>query len=70
MGNVNLKLIPDWVSLQQYFTVLLKSPDYLFKLGILYFWCYQLSYFQLVVGCMAAYGFANTKGKGYGNCIF
>ena len=63
MGNVNLKLIPDWVSLQQYFTVLLKSPDYLFKLWNSLFLVVPIVVFQLVVGCMAAYGFANTKGK-------
>lgn len=29
--KVNLKFIPDMVSFSQYITVLLKSPDYLFK---------------------------------------
>lgn len=47
-GHVNLKLIPDWVSLQQYFTVLLKSPDYLFKLWNSLFLVVPIVVFQLM----------------------
>ena len=54
--RVNLKLIPDMISFQQYATVLLKSPDYLLK-----FWNSVI----LVVPLVASYGFArfDTKGR-------
>lgn len=68
--KVNLKLIPDWASVQQYFTVLLKSPDYLLKLWNSFFLVIPIVVFQLVVGCMAAYGFANTNGKAMAMVFF
>ncbi len=63
LESVNLKLIPDWVSFQQYLTVLIKSPDYLIKLWNSLFLVIPIVIFQLFVGCLAAYGFTNTTGK-------
>ncbi|MGN0397679.1 MAG: carbohydrate ABC transporter permease [Candidatus Fimimorpha sp.] len=68
--TVNLKLIPDWVSLEQYFTVLMKSPDYLMKLWNSLFLVVPIVIFQLIVGCLAAYGFANMRGKGIAMIFF
>ncbi len=61
--KLNLKLIPDIVSAEQYFSVLLKESDYLMK-----FWnsvaiVVPIVIFQLAVSLMASYSFAMFKGK-------
>lgn len=61
--SINLKFIPDKVSFTQYFTVLLKSPDYLLK-----FWNSVILVVPIVVGQMfiaaiTAYGFTRWRGK-------
>lgn len=61
--KINLKLIPDKVSADQYKTVLLTSPDYLIK-----FWnsvklTVPVVLFQTVVALFASYGFARVKSR-------
>ena len=60
---VNLKFIPDMVSFSQYFTVLVKSPDYLLKFWNSLILVVPIVIFQLVVAFLAAYGFTRAKGK-------
>lgn len=61
--KVNLKFIPDMVSFDQYITVLLKSPEYLLKFWNSIILVLPIVVFQLVVACMAAYGFSRYRGK-------
>jgi multiple sugar transport system permease protein len=61
--TVNLKLIPDMVSLSQYITVLFKSPDYLLKFWNSFVLVIPIVIFQLVVAVLASYGFTRAKGK-------
>lgn len=61
--KVNLKFIPDMVSFKQYFTVLLKSPDYLFKFWNSVILVVPIVFFQLFVALLAAYGFTRTRGR-------
>lgn len=60
---VNLKFIPDMVSFSQYYTVLLKSPEYLLKFWNSMILTIPILIFQLLVACFASYGFARTEGK-------
>ena len=60
---VNLKFIPDKVSFSQYITVLLKSPDYLLKFWNSVILVVPIVGFQLVVACLAAYGFTRYQGR-------
>ncbi len=62
-ASVNLKLIPDEVSVSQYATVLLKSPDYLFKFWNSVILVVPIVFFQLVVALLAAYGFTRWRGR-------
>lgn len=61
--RVNLKFIPDMVSFSQYITVLLKSPDYLFKFWNSVILVGPIVLFQLLVACAASYGFTRVKGR-------
>lgn len=63
--NVNLKLIPEMVSLKQFFTVLFQSPDYLFKFWNSVFLVVPIVFGQVCVACMAAYTFFRCSGKKY-----
>ena len=60
--KINLKFIPDKVSFTQYFTVLLKSPDFLYK-----FWNSVILVAPIVAGQLlvasVAYGFTRWRGK-------
>lgn len=61
--TVNLKFIPERVSLSQYITVLIKSPDYLLK-----FWNSAILVLPIVLGqvslaAVTAYGFTRWRGK-------
>lgn len=61
--QVELKFIPDMVSGSQYYTVLFKSADYLFK-----FWksmelVVPIVVFQILVAVAASYGFYRYTGK-------
>ncbi len=61
--TVNLKFIPDKVSFSQYITVLLKSPDYLLKFWNSVILVVPIVVFQLVVACLASYGFTRYRGR-------
>jgi len=61
--TVNLKFIPDMVSFSQYATVLLKSPDYLFKFWNSVVLVAPIVLFQLAVALLASYGFARYRGR-------
>ena len=61
--TVNLKFIPDMVSFFQYFTILIKSPDYLIKFWNSLILVVPIVVFQLAVAFLAAYGFTRAKGK-------
>ena len=61
--TVNLKFIPDMVSFAQYYTVLFKSPEYLFK-----FWNSMIDTvpivgMQLALASLAAYGFSRHESR-------
>jgi len=61
--NLNLKLIPDKVSLDQYKTVLLQNSDYLMKFWNSVILVVPIVLFQLVVALLAAYSFARYRGR-------
>ncbi len=61
--KVNLKFIPDMVSFSQYITVLLKSPEYLFKFWNSVILVGPIVVFQLLVAMGAAYGFTRYRGR-------
>jgi len=61
--TVNLKFIPDIVSFNQYFTVLLKSPEYLVKFWNSVIYVVPILAVQLMVAMLASYGFARYHGK-------
>lgn len=61
--KVNLKFIPDKVSLSQYITVLLKSPEYLLKFWNSVILTLPIVLLQLVFASLAAYGFTRWRGK-------
>ena len=61
--NVNLKFIPDFVSFEQYSTVLFKSPEYLFKFWNSVILTVPITVFQILVAIFAAYGFSRYEGK-------
>ena len=61
--KVNLKFIPDMVSFSQYITVLFKSPEYLFKFWYSVILVGPILVFQLVVACLASYGFTRYRGR-------
>lgn len=61
--QVNLKLIPDMVTFRQYYTVLFKSPDYLLKFWNAVILVLPIVVFQVIVACLASYGFARYRGK-------
>ncbi|MDC7295093.1 carbohydrate ABC transporter permease [Butyrivibrio sp. DSM 10294] len=61
--TVNLKFIPDIVSFYQYYTVLFKSPEYLFKFWNSIIYTVPIVVLQLAVATLASYGFARYDGK-------
>ncbi|WP_026895510.1 carbohydrate ABC transporter permease [Clostridiisalibacter paucivorans] len=63
--KVNLKLIPDMVSFKQYFSVLLQSPDYLFKFWNSAFLVIPIVVGQVVMATFAAYTFYRCSGRVY-----
>lgn len=69
-GKVNVKLIPDMVSFNQYFTVLLKSPAYLLKFWNSVILVVPITLFQILIAALASYGFARTAGKIKGIIFF
>ena len=61
--KINLKFIPDKVSFTQYFTVLLKSLDFLYKFWNSVILVAPIVLAQLAVASVAAYGFTRWRGK-------
>ena len=61
--KVNLKFIPDKVSVSQYATVLLKSPEYLLKFWNSVLYVVPIVFVQLLIASLAAYGFTRFRGK-------
>ncbi len=61
--TVNLKFIPDKVTLSQYITGLIKSPEYLLKFWNSIILVAPIVVFQVVVASVAAYSFTRWRGK-------
>ena len=61
--TVNLKLIPDKVSFEQFKSFLFMSPDYLFKFWNSVIYTVPIMLLQLVVALLASYGFMRLKGR-------
>ncbi len=61
--TVNLKFIPDKVTLSQYITGLIKSPEYLIKFWNSVILVVPIVIFQVVVASIAAYSFTRWRGK-------
>ena len=61
--RVNLKFIPDKVTMDQYVDGLVKSPEYLLKFWNSVILVVPVVLGQLVVACFAAYSFMRYRGK-------
>ncbi len=61
--EAHLKLIPDMVSIEQYATVLFKSPMYITKFWNSIFLVVPIVIFQMLTGSLAAYSFARYRRK-------
>lgn len=61
--SVNLKFIPDKVTLNQYITTLIRSPDYLLKFWNSVILVVPIVLLQLVIASITAYGFTRWRGK-------
>ena len=61
--TVNLKFIPDRVSLSQYITGLLLSPDYLLKFWNSVILVVPIVLFQVAIASAAAYSLTRWRGK-------
>ncbi len=61
--TVNLKLIPDMITFNQYIAVLFKSPEYLFKFWNSVIYVVPIVIVQLGIATLASYGFARYDGK-------
>ena len=61
--KVNLKFIPDKVTLSQYISGLINTPDYLVKFWNSVLLVVPIVIFQVVVACIAAYSFSRWRGK-------
>ena len=62
-NTVNLKFIPDIVSFEQYFKVLILSPEYLLKFWNSVIYVVPIVTFQLAIASLASYGFARYRGR-------
>lgn len=61
--TVNLKFIPDKVTLSQYITGLIKSPEYLLKFWNSIILVAPIVVFQVLVASVAAYSFTRWRGR-------
>lgn len=61
--KVNLKFIPDKVTLSQYITALIKSPDYLFKFWNSVILVVPIVILQVGIAALAAYSFTRYRGR-------
>ncbi|QHW35374.1 carbohydrate ABC transporter permease [Paenibacillus rhizovicinus] len=67
---VNLKLIPDWVSLEQYYAVLIATPNYLNMFWNSVYMVALIIAGQVIVGALAAYAFAKLRFRGRDRMFF
>ena len=61
--KVNLKFIPDKLTFSQYYTTFVQSPDYLLKFWNSIKYIVPIVVFQIIIACLAAYGFTRYRGK-------
>lgn len=61
--RVNLKLLPDMVTFHQFNTVLIQSPEYLFRLWRSLALVVPIVVVQLMVASLAAYSFTRFRSK-------
>lgn len=61
--DVNLKFIPDMVTFSQYVTILLKSPEYLFKFWNSVIYVLPIVVVQILVATLASYGFSRYTSR-------
>lgn len=61
--ELNLKFIPDAVSIHQYLSVLFKSPDYLIKFWNSVILVVPITLFQVLLAAFTSYGFSRWQGK-------
>lgn len=61
--RLNLKFLPDMVSMSQYMTVLIKSPEYLLKFWNSVILVVPIVIFQMALALFAAYSFARFRGR-------
>lgn len=69
-GYVNLKLIPDWVSFEQYAVVLVKTPVFLKMFWNSVFMVVPIIAGQIIVASYAAYAFAKLRFRGRDKLFF
>ncbi len=68
--NVNLKFIPDKVTIDQYKSVLIKNSDYLMKFWNSIILTVPITLFQLALAVLTSYGFSRYPGKIKGLIFF
>lgn len=68
--NVNLKFIPDKVTIDQYKSVLIKNSDYLMKFWNSIILTVPITFFQLALAVLTSYGFSRYPGKIKGLIFF
>lgn len=61
--KVNLKFIPDKVTIEQYKSVLLKNPDYLLKFWNSILLTVPITFFQMLLAIITAFGFSRYPNK-------
>ena len=61
--ELNLKFIPDSITLAQYSSVLFKSPDYLLKFWNSVILVVPITVFQIFLAAVTAYGFSRYRGR-------
>ena len=67
--SVNLKFIPDRVSFSQYETILIRSPEYLWRLFNSIILTFPIVFLQVSIAALAAYSFTRYQGR-FKNIIF
>ncbi|RAP76331.1 carbohydrate ABC transporter permease [Paenibacillus montanisoli] len=67
---VNLKLLPDWVSFDQYGKVLIATPTYLNLFWNSVYMVALIIAGQVIVGALAAYAFAKLRFRGRDRLFF
>lgn len=68
--DVNLKFIPDKVTIDQYKSVLIKNSDYLMKFWNSVILTVPITFFQLALAVITSYGFSRYPGKIKGLIFF